>query len=312
MELWQTLHGQAVSQVAAAVADVLLVAYAIYRVLLLIRGTRAVSVLAGLFLLVAVDLVARLLGLSTLDWLVGSFLTYGLAFGLVVVFQDEIRRGLARLGNNRLFGRLDRAAGMDAIDDVVRAAEAMAARRIGALIVLERTADLADYADTGVRIDARLSRELLESVFQPGGTLHDGAAIVAGNRLVAARCILPSAWRPSERQLGTRHLAALGLSEEVDAPAVVVSEERGEMALAVGGRLHRPLDGTSLRRFLHRLFAPPPRAGTSFWRPRKRPASIPPEPAPSPAGAPAASAPAPAASVPAPAASVPAPAASVQ
>ncbi len=265
-DLFQPAHVASLWRMTTAAADILLVAYVIYRVLLLIRGTRAVSVLGGLFLLLAIHLVARWIGLATFDWLVGSFLTYGLAFGLVVVFQDEIRRGLARLGSNRILGRFDRATGRDTVDEVAGAAEAMAARRVGALIVIERIADLADYAQTGIPVDARVSKELLETVFHPGSALHDGAAIVRSGRLVAARCMLPRSSQQSDRQLGTRHLAALGLSEEVDAPVVVVSEERGEIALAIGGRLHRPLDGASLRRFLHRLYAPPPRPAPGFWR----------------------------------------------
>jgi diadenylate cyclase len=257
MELWRQWHGDALWHVATAAADILLVAYVIYRVLLLIKGTRAVSVLGGLFLLIAAHFAARRLGLSTFDWMLGLFLTYGLAFGLIVVFQDEIRRGLATLGRNSFLARFDREIHLDTIDEVVAAVEVMAAHRIGALVVLERTADLADHADNGVPVDALVSSDLILTVFHPGSALHDGALIIRDGRVAAARCLLPPASpRTVDRELGTRHQAALGLTEEVDAAVVVVSEERGEIALAVGGRLHRPLDAASLRRFLRRLYVP--------------------------------------------------------
>ncbi|MHB8419363.1 MAG: diadenylate cyclase CdaA [Myxococcales bacterium] len=272
MALW----GEPIWRIAAAAADVLLVAYVIYRVLLLIKGTRAVSVLAGVFLLLAAHLASRRLGLATFDWLIGHFLTYGLAFGLIVVFQDELRRGLAGLGRNSFLARFDREVDMGMVEEVVAAAEAMASRRTGALLVLQRTADLADQAESGVAVDARVSSDLLLSIFHPGSALHDGAAILGKGRVIAARCLLPLARHPHvDRELGTRHQAALGLSEEVDAAVVVVSEERGEVALAFGGRLHRPLDPASLRRFLRRLFAPAARPRRRLlgrsWKPAPAP-----------------------------------------
>jgi diadenylate cyclase len=288
MELWQQLHGNSIWHVATAVADVLLVAYVIYRALLLIKGTRAVSVLGGVFLLIVAHFVARLLGLSTFDWLVGLFLTYGLAFGLIVVFQDEIRRGLATLGRNSILARFDREVHLDTIDEVVAAAEFMAAHRIGALVVLERTADLSDYAGSGVAVDAQVSSDLILTVFHPGSALHDGALIVSKGRIAAARCLLPpGSPRVVDRELGTRHQAALGLTEEVDAAVLVVSEERGEIALAVGGRLHRPLDAASLRRFLRRLYVPTGRnRQEASPAPEPRPAADSPARLPTPAAAP--------------------------
>ncbi len=255
MELWRQLHGDTLWHVATTAADILLVAYVIYRFLLLIKGTRAVSVLGGLFLLIVAHLAARLMGFATFDWMIGLFLSYGLAFGLIVVFQDEIRRGLATLGRNSFLARFDRDIHLDTIDEVVAAAEVMAAHKVGALLVLERTADLSDHADNGVAVDAQMSSDLILTIFHPGSALHDGALIISKGRVAAARCLLPpGSPRVVDRELGTRHQAALGLTEEVDAAVVVVSEERGEIALAVGGRLHRPLDPASLRRFLRRLF----------------------------------------------------------
>jgi diadenylate cyclase len=262
---WQQIERSQLFQGALTAADILLVAYVIYRVLILIKGTRAVSVLSGLLLLLFANLISRWLGLSTFHWLIGRFLTYGLAFSLIVVFQDEIRRGLARLGRNSFFARYERALELDTIDEVVAAAEQMAARKVGALMVIERIADLSDYLETGLPVDARVSRELLLTTFHPGSALHDGAAILQGGRISAARCMLPLTSQPVERELGTRHKAALGLSEEVDAAVVVVSEERGEIGLAVSGRLYRRLDGPALKRFLQRLYAPPGGAGRRYW-----------------------------------------------
>ncbi len=290
MDALRHVSGDLAWHAVTAAADVLLVAYVIYRVLLLIKGTRAVSVLAGLFLLIAAHMLSRRLGLATFDWLIGRFLTYGFAFGLIVVFQDEIRRGLARLGRNSFLARFDREVDMGMVDEVVAAAEAMAGHRVGALVVLERTADLADLADTGVAVDARVSRDLLLALFHPGSALHDGAVILCKGRVLAARCLLPlAAPQVVDRELGTRHQAALGLTEEFDAAVVVVSEERGEMALAFGGRLHRRLDASSLRRSLRRLFAPSPRPRRTLLGRRKGgsedPAAEPAAPLPGEGGA---------------------------
>ena len=265
MEILSQLQTDPLWRMAIATADVLLVAYVIYRVLVLIKGTRAVSVLGGVFLLIVSHLVAHELGLRTFDWLVGRFLTYGLALGLIVLFQDEIRRGLARLGRNGFFARFDRSVELDMIEEVVAAAESMASQKVGALIVIERTAELADFAEVGVPIDSRVTRELLRSIFHPGSALHDGAVIVVNGRIAAARCVLPLAGDPSDRQLGTRHQAALRLSEVVDAAVVVVSEERGEVGLAVGGQIQRPLGGAELARLLVQLYAPRAGAARRSW-----------------------------------------------
>ncbi len=285
MSVWSQLaplRADPIFQWLVAAADVLLVAALIYRVLLLIKGTRAVPVLSGVLFLVASHLIARQLGLRTLAWMLGRFLTYGLAFGLIVLFQDEIRRGLAQLGRNSFFSRDERLVEPAVIDQVVAAAEAMAARRVGALVAIERSAHLEPFAESGVRLDARVSQELLRTLFHPGSPLHDGAVIVQRDRVAAARCVLPLGDPAGDRELGTRHLAALGLSEQVDAAVVVVSEERGEIALAVDGGLHRGLDAVSLKRLLLQACAPSPGSGRRFWwslrpaqRPQARPADAP-------------------------------------
>jgi diadenylate cyclase len=246
-------------EVLAAFLDVAVVSFLVYRVLLLIRGTRAIHVLVGLFLLGIGYLGSQWANLITLNWLLGHFLTYSFIFGVIVLFQADIRRGLAQLGRGRFLSDLagdDGAAHAGLADAVARAAADLSRRRHGALIVLERTADLGDVIESGVRIDAACAPELLLAVFQPGGALHDGAVVIQHGRVAAASCLLPLTSTPTARDLGTRHRAALGLAEEVDAAVVIVSEERGEISLAVDGALHRGLDDAALRQLLARLLAP--------------------------------------------------------
>ncbi|BDG06347.1 diadenylate cyclase CdaA [Anaeromyxobacter oryzae] len=250
-----------------AVVDVGVVSFLVYRLLRLIRGTRAVPILFGLCLVGLAYVVARSIGLETLSWLLGHFLSYSFIFGVIVLFQSDIRRALAELGRgSRLlaaFASDERAAQLGAVDAVVKGAVELARRRVGALVVLERTADLSDVVDTGLRLDAAISPELLVSVFQPPSPLHDGAAVVQNARLAAAGCLLPLSAASTPQELGTRHRAALGLAEEVDAAVVVVSEERGEISVALDGRLHRALDEKGLRTLLHALFVTGGRADAS-------------------------------------------------
>jgi diadenylate cyclase len=251
--------GSAWKDVARAVVDVAVVGYLIYRILLLIRGTRATNVLVGLFVLGLGYLGSQWANLVTLNWLLGHFLSYSFIFGVIVLFQADIRRGLAHLGRGSFLGglapdeRLDQAGLVDA---VARASAELSSRRRGALIALERLGDLGEVIETGVKIDGVPSAELLLAIFHPNGALHDGAAVLQRGRLAAASCLLPLTGTPTARDLGTRHRAALGLAEEVDAAVVVVSEERGEISVAVDGALHRGLDEGALRSLLTRLLAP--------------------------------------------------------
>jgi len=241
-----------------AAVDVAVVAYLCYRVLLLIRGTRAVAILAGLLVVGLAYLGAEWVGLLTLSWLLGHFLSYSFIFGVIILFLPDIRRALAELGrSSRLltsFVHGDRDARLETVDAVVRAAIDLARRRVGALIVLERTATLTDLADSGLRLDAAVTPELLVSLFLPSGPIHDGAVVVQGNRLTAAGCLLPLSTAAASAELGTRHRAALGLAEELDAAVVVVSEERGEISVALDGALRRHLDESRLRSLLNGLF----------------------------------------------------------
>ncbi len=254
------------AQVAIAVADVALVSFVIYRVLVLLKGTKAMPMLLGLGLLGVGLFGARFAGLTTLHWLLSHFLSYSLVFAIIVLFQNDIRRGLTRLGSGwSLF--YDRAGEASRIEEVVQAAQKLALRREGALVVLQRTADLAEVIERGVKLDAEVSDDLLLSIFQRGTPLHDGAVVISRGRVAAARCMLPLSASPDlAKDLGTRHRAALGLTEDYDAAVLVVSEERGEISLAVQGHLHRAMEPEVLRKFLLRLFAPPRRGALPVRR----------------------------------------------
>lgn len=247
-----------------AVLDVAVVAFLVFRVLRVIRGTRAIAVLLGLVVLGAVYLVAEWAGLFTLSWLLG-YLSASFIFGLIVLFQADLRRALAELGRgSRVLASLtrdDRALQVGLVDAVVKAAVELARSRLGALVVLERSADLGDIADSGLRLDAAITPELLLAIFGAGSPIHDGAVVVQRSRVAAAGCLLPLSIEAAAQELGTRHRAALGLAEEVDAAVVIVSEERGEISVALDGALHRRLDETALRALLHGLLVPPRRPG---------------------------------------------------
>jgi diadenylate cyclase len=232
--------------------DVLIVGVLFYNLLLLIRGTRSVQMLIGLFFVAGGYYVARLAGLVAVSTLIEKFLII-LPFALVVLFAPEIRRALANFGRGPFFG-LGGGRQLDAIlPEVVRAATTLAARRTGALVVFERQEGLRNYIENGVALDAVLSFDLLVSIFTPDTPLHDGAVIVSGGRVAAAACFLPLTSNPSlAKEFGSRHRAALGISEETDSVALVVSEENGEISVAVGGDLRRSLDGPGLAYELRR------------------------------------------------------------
>lgn len=238
--------------------DILLVAAVLYRVLVMFRGTRAVQMLAGLGGLMIASFLARRLELFSTSWILENFWSVWV-LALVVLFQPELRRALAQIGQNplvqSLLGARQEQQG-HVIDDVVKAAESLAAKRMGALVVLERSTGLRNYAELGVPLDALVSADLLVSLFLPYSPLHDGAVFIRDNRVAAAGCFLPLSRNTQlGRSLGTRHRAAVGLSEETDAVVLVVSEESGRISLAVGGHMESPLDRDALRLRLAELFA---------------------------------------------------------
>jgi uncharacterized protein (TIGR00159 family) len=229
------------------VLDILIVAFLIYQLLQFIRGTHAVQMALGAMVLVLVYFVSQWFNLEAVNWLLRTFMPY-VVFGIIVVFQAEIRKVLAHLGKPPLLGAFGSQRTEEVIDEVVLAATSLAAQRTGAIVVLEREMGLRAYIETGIGLDALLTYDLLISIFNPGTPLHDGAVIVQGNRIAAAACFLPLTVNPElSRQLGSRHRAAIGVTEDTDAVAVVVSEETGTISVVVGGRIRRELDGRSLK-----------------------------------------------------------------
>ncbi len=230
--------------------DILIVAFLIYQGLQFIRGTHAVQMGLGALVLVVFYWVAQWADLEAVNWLLRTFLPY-VVFGIIVVFQAEIRKALAHLGKTPLWGGWGQQRKEEVVDEVVLAATTLAAQRVGAIMVLERDMGLRSYIETGIGLDALLTYDLLISVFNPGTPLHDGAVIIQGNRVAAAACFLPLTVNPElSRQLGSRHRAAIGLTEDTDAVAVVVSEETGVISLVVGGRIQRDLEQHTLKEAL--------------------------------------------------------------
>jgi len=245
--------------VATDIFDILLVAYLIYRVLLLMRGTRAMQMGIGLVLVFLVHNFARRVGLITLWSVLDSLLTYVVLI-IVVIFQNDIRRALMRVGSRRWLKRGQSARDSQVIEEVVKAASALAQKRIGALIVFERDAALDEFIEEGTKLNATVSKELLYSIFVPSyeNPMHDGAVVIRDGRVWEAGVFLPlSESTKLERTLGTRHRAALGISEETDAVVVVVSEERGAASLCFGGNIVRDLETNMLRQALVGLFETP-------------------------------------------------------
>jgi uncharacterized protein (TIGR00159 family) len=232
------------------VLDILLVAFILYQILLFIRGTHAVQMVLGGLLLVVLYLASVLLNLETVNWLLRTFMPV-LVFGIIVVFQAEIRKALAHLGRVTFTGRGASRRREEGVDEVVLASTTLASQRTGAILVLEREIGLRSFIETGIALDAVLTYDLLVSVFNPATPLHDGAVIIQGDRVAAAACFLPLTVNPElSRALGSRHRAAIGLTEDTDAVAVVVSEETGTISIVEAGRIRRGLDGPELRRAL--------------------------------------------------------------
>ena len=229
--------------------DIAIVSILIYEFLKLIRGTRAVQMAVGSLLIVGLFYVSRLAPLQTLNWMIRNVLVY-VAFAAIVIFQSDIRRALAHFGRAPFFRYFNRQeAANETIEEVVVAATMLASHRTGAIIAIEREIGLRNYIESGIPLDAELTYDLLVTIFQTGSPLHDGAVVLQENRVAAAACFLPLTVNPRvSRDLGTRHRAAIGLTEENDAVAVVVSEERGQIALALDGGLERDLTADAAAR----------------------------------------------------------------
>ena len=240
------------------IIDISIVSYVVYKMLLLIRETRAEQVLKGLTILLFVTKLSEWLQLNTIYWILKNTATVGV-IALLIVFQPELRKALEQIGRGRIFDRFmfiqDDKDPLFFINEIARAVQDMARAKIGALIVIERKTGINDVIDTGVKIDGELSGSLLENIFVPNTPLHDGAVIVRGYRIAAAGCFLPLTDNGNiNKQLGTRHRAALGISENSDALAIVVSEETGVISIANNGKLTRYLDSKGLKEILKKVY----------------------------------------------------------
>lgn len=254
--LWNVFHRPGLSDII----DILIVTVIIYFLLMITRQTRASAVLKGLVVLLIATFVSDLLGLTALNWLLMSVVNNG-AVVLVILFQPEIRKALEQLGRGAVRENSHAGEGEDQariIDEIIQCMTDLSRRRVGALIVFEQKTGLKDVIETGTAVDARISAPLLENIFEPNTPLHDGAVVIRGTRVVAGACILTlTEGRGISRELGTRHRAAIGISETTDAIVLIVSEETGIMSMARGGRLTRHLDTKSLREILEGIYAQP-------------------------------------------------------
>ncbi len=234
--------------------DILIIAFLIYRIMDLIRGTRAARMIVGLAVVFVIFLSSQTLELYTLNWVLDNFLS-SILLVIVVIFQDDIRRALTQVGTRPFFGSEQQMQQED-VEEIIRAAASLASKRIGALIVLQRDVGLNQYMEVGTQLDARVGRELIMSIFQPPGPMHDGALIIHKGRIVAAGCFLTLTTNPYvSKTLGSRHRAAIGITEETDALVVVVSEEEGTISIVREGRITRGVDVATLRSTLQKALA---------------------------------------------------------
>lgn len=235
--------------------DIAIIAFLIYQLVLLTRQTRAIQVLKGLAIIIVASYLSELIGLTTLNWLLRSILNNGV-IALLILFQPELKRALEQIGRST---RLDRSTQQDeserVVDEITQCLLRLSKRRVGALIVFEQRTGLKDVMETGTAIDSLISAPLLENIFEPNTPLHDGAVIIRGERVVAAACVLSlSESSAISRDLGTRHRAALGVSENTDATVLIVSEETGIISMARSGKLTRHLDAEGIRKILRGMY----------------------------------------------------------
>ncbi|MCT4787477.1 diadenylate cyclase CdaA [Exiguobacterium aestuarii] len=233
------------------VLDIVVVTYVIYKLMMIVRGTKAVQLIKGISIILVSWFLSGFFGLKTLQFLLNQVITYGL-LGIIIIFQPELRRGLEHLGRtSNLFGRTgtsDEEQQRQMIEAIVSSAQYMSKRRIGALIAIERDTGLNEYVETGIRMDSHITSQLIINLFIPNTPLHDGAMIIQDGKIAAAACYLPLSESPHiDKALGTRHRAAIGVSEVTDSVTLTVSEETGAVSLAIAGRLYRELDEEALR-----------------------------------------------------------------
>ena len=264
--MWNLTHRLGIIDII----DILIVAVIIYELLLLTRHTRGSALLKGLFLLLMIVIFSNILGLTSLNWILLTVLQNG-ALVLVILFQPELRKMLERLGRSRIMTKNSRHAQDDGkgtiISEIVQTVVDLSRRRVGALIVFERQTGLQDVIETGTQLNAEISAPLLENIFEPNTPLHDGAVVIRDDQVMAAACILPLAEASGvSRELGTRHRAAVGITENTDAAVIVVSEETGIVSLAMDGTLKRPFTVDELREFLNGFYSTGVTGISSFLR----------------------------------------------
>lgn len=252
------------------IIDILLVSYVIYKLLTLVRGTRAIQLLKGIMIIVVAWLISTYFELKTFQWLMSQAFTYGV-LAIIIIFQPELRRALEKLGSGKLFLRhsnLDEEILKKIADEIVKAVIYLSKRRIGSLIVIEHEIGLTDYIEKGTIINADLSSEILINIFTPNTPLHDGAVIMRRDKIVAAACYLPLTENPYiSRDLGTRHRAAIGMSEVSDALTVISSEETGIISVAINGKITRGFNEEKLKNIIISELSPQSKNIPSpFWR----------------------------------------------
>ena len=242
------------------ILDIAVVAFIIYKILGFIQETRAQQLVKGLLVLLVVFFLSDILHLYTLNWLLKTFMSIGI-IALVVIFQPELRRGLEYVGRNKIvkapFGQVDKAKAKQITDEFVKALTSFSETRTGALIVIEKEVSLTDIAETGTEINGDISAQLLGNIFYEGAPLHDGAVIIRGDKVYAAGCVLPlTENKELNKDLGTRHRAGIGITENSDAITLIVSEETGVISYAVSGKLTRVLDAKMVEKLLLNLYIP--------------------------------------------------------
>jgi diadenylate cyclase len=236
------------------VVDIAIVSVLIYWIIILIKGTKAVQMIFGLALIIVAFIISRKGELLTFHWILNSFLS-SIILVVIVIFQNDIRRALTTVGKNPFFSGTDSAGESNFLEELIRASVSLVGKNIGALIVLERNTGLGEYIEGGIDLGAKVSKELIGSIFAPPSPLHDGAVIIRDGKIAAAGCLLPLSMDTEiSGDMGTRHRAAIGLTQETDAVVIIISEETGTISLALDGKITRNLDATALRKILLRLF----------------------------------------------------------
>ena len=275
MPKWQDLIDFSPVAALINIIDVLLVWFVFYKLITIIKGTKAVQLLKGIFVIIIVRFLTDIFGLDTLRFLMDQVLPFGF-LAIIIIFQPELRRGLEQLGRGRLFARTNIQEEEERerlVEAIMKSVSYMAKRRIGALISIERETGLSEYIETGTRMDSAISSELLINLFIPNTPLHDGAVIIQRNRIAAAGCYLPLSESPFiSKELGTRHRAAIGISEVTDAVTIIVSEETGAISLTANGDIDRNLGMEEFEERLKRVWfgSTPELKESSIWKWRRR------------------------------------------